>query len=106
MHRAGATLRNTASIFGAGQSKLFANDPKQGRVRLDVDFPDRAIDRKPNHATSRLESPAPRLNRPNLKDGRFANLRSINPRGGESFSPQPKTYADFVAQLCRKHLKL
>jgi hypothetical protein len=42
-------LSDAAAIFGAGQSKGFANDPEQGRVRLDIGVDGLSVDDEPCH---------------------------------------------------------
>jgi hypothetical protein len=43
MHGAGPALRDPAAIFRARQAKLFAQYPKQRRIRFHLDIHDAAI---------------------------------------------------------------
>ena len=52
MHGAGATHRDPAAIFRAGDAKLVAQDPKQGHVGLDIQPVGLAVDLQ-FHATSK-----------------------------------------------------
>ena len=56
MHRAGATLRDAAAKFRAGQADLVAHDPKQRRLRLDIELMRVAVDLEGDHGV------APRTN--------------------------------------------
>jgi hypothetical protein len=49
MHGAGAALSDAATVFGAGQADLFADDPEQGRIGLDLHLTHRAVDRQSCH---------------------------------------------------------
>jgi hypothetical protein len=49
VHGAGAALRNAASIFGAGETDLLADHPKERGVRLDLHVADIAIDAELSH---------------------------------------------------------
>src|SRR5258707_10472783 len=44
MDRASSTLRNAATVFGAGQADIFPDRPKQRRIRLDIHVESFAID--------------------------------------------------------------
>src|ERR1700686_3607053 len=44
MDGAGAALRDTASVLGAGQAELLADDPQQRRVRIAIEVAARAVD--------------------------------------------------------------
>src|ERR1043166_8667293 len=50
MHGAGATLRDAAAVFGAGETDVLANRPEQRRVRLDVDVVILSVDIETNHS--------------------------------------------------------
>ena len=50
MDRAGAALRDTAAVFGAGQADILPDRPEQWRVGIDVDVMIFAIDIKANHS--------------------------------------------------------
>ena len=51
-HRAGAALRYTAAIFGAGEPQLLADCPEQRRRRIHIDRMLLAIDAQVNHENS------------------------------------------------------
>src|SRR6266568_4081164 len=52
MHDAGAAASDPATILGAGQADLLADDPQQRRFRFDVDFVRLAVDIELNHVVS------------------------------------------------------
>jgi hypothetical protein len=84
MDRAGTALRNAAAVFGTGQPDLFADDPEQRCVRLNVNVTDDIVYRKPSHEAS-----------PMLRCHRRQHVISPAP------SITWKTYRRFVAQMCR-----
>ena len=45
MDRAGSALCNATTVFGAGQADIFADRPKQRRIRLDIHVESFAIDK-------------------------------------------------------------
>jgi hypothetical protein len=58
VHRARATLGNTATVFGSGEPDLFANNPQQWRLGLYVDLVDFTIDVERYHGFAFRMQPA------------------------------------------------
>src|SRR6476660_9823535 len=56
---AGPALCDAASVFGSGQAGIFADCPKQRRIRLDVDVESFAIDGEVGHLVGPLDGPPP-----------------------------------------------
>src|SRR6476661_9483463 len=54
---AGPALCDAASVFGSGQAGIFADCPKQRRIRLDVDVESFAIDGEVGHLVGPLDGP-------------------------------------------------
>src|SRR6185369_1180288 len=52
MHGAGPALRDTAAVFGAGQTDMFANDPQERRVVFDLHVAHFAVDVQFRHVSS------------------------------------------------------
>src|SRR5689334_2264964 len=50
VHGAGAALRDAATVFGASESDLLANNPQQRRIRVNVDLVRLAVDGETDHA--------------------------------------------------------
>jgi hypothetical protein len=56
MHRTGTALGNAAAKFGAGETKVFANDPQQWCFSCHLDGMLCAVNVQVNHGMSSLES--------------------------------------------------
>src|SRR5665213_3029101 len=56
MNGAGAALCNAATVFGAGQSGVFPDRPKQRRIRLDVEIDRFAVDSEVCHRVPLVKS--------------------------------------------------